>query len=88
MKQDFVNDICRLFYHYNDKNLEKSILNFQELYVHLNENIRNLYEIVPQVPFLLLYELKTLGINAFEYSLEEYEELIKKTEQKCKEKYN
>ena len=87
MKQDFVNDICKYFYHSNDKNLEKSILNFQGLYVYLNKYIRNLYEIVPEVPLILLYELKTFGINAFEYSLEEYEELFKKTEQRCKEKY-
>ena len=83
------NLIFQNLYLKNNKDLEETIIEAKPYFELLDDNLRNLYELVDNsLPLMAYYELKTFYKDNWTFTNEEYEQAFKNTIKACEDYYS
>lgn len=85
----FANLGLKLIYQSQDGVLKNCLPQLEEYWERLEENVRNVYELVEtELPLIAYMKLRALGLDGWDFTEEEYDAALASTEKACHEYYN
>lgn len=80
----FANNVCKLLVEKHKGNLTDAVKELKPIYDNFFDNVRNIYELVDnEIPLFALHELSIQGKGNWDFSEEEYQSAITRTQKAC-----
>tara|TARA_R110000772_G_scaffold43995_7_gene101285 strand:+ start:11128 stop:11442 length:315 start_codon:yes stop_codon:yes gene_type:complete len=88
-RSGFANSICKLLYTQAGGNIDKAIKEGEDLFIGLEDHVRNIYELIDsEIPLIAYYELKKYGADNWGFDDSEYDKSINNSINACKNYYS
>lgn len=83
-RSDFANRICKMIYQKNGGDIDASVKEAEPFFDDLYAFVRNIYECIDtEIPLCAYWELLEYGKDNYDFTEEEYQEVIQNSKDAC-----